>query len=524
MKPQTTSTNGHKRLSSATGRDIAAILFRHRGLALVAFLGIFALGLVFALVLADRYEAHTMILVQQSERADPVITGQANAQPVIDHNGVTPDQMTSELELLRSEDLLEQVVVASGLNKEPLSLLGRLRGYQGMTHEQRIEKEASDLAEKLDAQIVKDTNLISVSYRASDPRMAARVLQVLDELYLKKHVAVHRPPGTLDFFRQQTDQYQRGLVQAEGELLSFVHNQGVVSPQLQRDVTLQRLSDFEALEGQTQASIAEAEHRIHALDAKAATLPARQTTAVTTSDNAQLLQQLNSTLLDLELRRTDLLEKYAPTYRLVQDVEKQISQTRAAIQAAEAAKWRQETTDRDPNFELVREELTKAQADLAGYKARAAALGQAANAFQTKALWLEKQDVHQQDLLRNIKTAEDNYQLYLTKQEEARISEALDARRILNVIVAEAATVPALPVHSDLFYIVLAAFFAGLGCLGCAFLADNLDPTLRTPDEVEAVLNIPVLVSFPKGGNHHANGNGNGNGHYDINRIGAHVS
>ena len=44
-----------------------------------------------------------------------------------------------------------------------------------------------------------------------------------------------------------------------------------------------------------------------------------------------------------------------------------------------------------------------------------------------------------------MKTAEDNYLLYLRKREEARISDALDGKKIVNVTIAEAATVPVLP-------------------------------------------------------------------------------
>jgi capsular polysaccharide biosynthesis protein len=34
--------------------------------------------------------------------------------------------------------------------------------------------------------------------------------------------------------------------------------------------------------------------------------------------------------------------------------------------------------------------------------------------------------------------------------------------------------------------------------LGLAFVKDFLDPTFRTPDEVEAFLKIPVLAAIPK--------------------------
>ena len=59
------------------------------------------------------------------------------------------------------------------------------------------------------------------------------------------------------------------------------------------------------------------------------------TTLVRSSDNSQLLQQLKSTLLNLELKRTELLTKYEPTYRLVGEVEHQIRDVKATISAEE---------------------------------------------------------------------------------------------------------------------------------------------------------------------------------------------
>ena len=102
--------------------------------------------------------------------------------------------------------------------------------------------------------------------------------------------------------------------------------------------------------------------------------------------------------------------------------------------------------------------------------------------------------------------------LYLRKQEEARISNALDTRGILNVTVAQAAAVPSLPTHSNVWYVALGGLLAGLGSIGLAFGFDSLDTTLRTPGEVESVLNIPLLAALPKEANGKANGKAHGNG------------
>jgi hypothetical protein len=57
---------------------------------------------------------------------------------------------------------------------------------------------------------------------------------------LEKHLAVHRPAGALDFFRQQTEQYQKELRAAEQQLKDFSRKQGVVSIEIERDRLLLR--------------------------------------------------------------------------------------------------------------------------------------------------------------------------------------------------------------------------------------------------------------------------------------------
>jgi uncharacterized protein involved in exopolysaccharide biosynthesis len=106
----------------------------------------------------------------------------------------------------------------------------------------------------------------------------------------------------------------------------------------------------------------------------------------------------------------------------------------------------------------------------------------------------------QHNLTRAVKASEENYMLYLRKQEEARISDSLDSQRIVNVAIAEAATVPAFPVRSTGFFVLLGGLLATLVSVASAFVADYFDPRLRTADEVEAVLNTPVLAAIPRNG------------------------
>ena len=136
-------------------------------------------------------------------------------------------------------------------------------------------------------------------------------------------------------------------------------------------------------------------------------------------------------------------------------MEKEIRETRATIAGEKDAPVRDETTDQNPTYEWVKSELAKARTELSGLKARAVADQVALAKYRSDARNLQQAAIVQQDLLRTAKTEEDNYLLYRRKQEEARINDALDARGILNVAIAEPATVPALP--SQVFVLLRSA-------------------------------------------------------------------
>src|ERR1700686_175866 len=103
--------NGTERLP--TLRDIATPLFRHRKIVVLAFLGILfgtALGII---LLPKDYEAKMKILVKH-ERADAAVSPGRDA--VMSNPGeVTEEELNSEVELLKSRDLLEKVVIACNL-------------------------------------------------------------------------------------------------------------------------------------------------------------------------------------------------------------------------------------------------------------------------------------------------------------------------------------------------------------------------------------------------------------------------
>jgi uncharacterized protein involved in exopolysaccharide biosynthesis len=516
---------GH-RFYSFTARDVVAIVFRHQRVMMLSFVGVVLGVLLSAVFLPTKYRSETKLLVKR-ERIDPVVSPEQNA-PMMFHDTVGEEEINSEVELIQSQDVLQQVVTTCGLDQKTF-FSHLFHPYE--TQQNRTDRAVLKLRGDLQLEVIKKTDVISISYESHKPAVAQRVLVTLDTAYLEKHLEVHHPPGQEEFFEKEAERYKKEMMAAEEQLHNFDGQQNGVAPNTQRDMILQKLADFSSTLDTTRASISETEKRIADLEAQTHSTPTRMTTQVKKGDNAQVLETLKSTLITLENKRTELLTKYQVTYPLVVEVDKEIADTKKALADEQSSPVVEETTDQNTTYNWVMSELAKAKADLAGFQARERSLVTTVAMYKDQARKLDEQGILQGDLTRTSKADEANYLLYEKKKEEARISDALDRTRILNVSIAQNPGLPSLPTRSPWLFGLVAVLLASAVSLGVVFAVDYADQSFRTPAEVIAELRIPVLAAVPthrdregryrygsepvdasESGNG-SNGNGNGNGH-----------
>lgn len=480
-------------IPSPTLRDLLAVIFRQRRLAIFSFAGVLLASFAYSM-LTPAYQAHMKILLRRG-RSDPLVTPQSNGPLQLSRNEVTEEDLNSEVDLLRDETLLRAVVKANGLQAR--GILDRL-GLRRDDPERRMARGVRSLAYRLHVEPIRKSNLILVRYDAFDPALAARVLDTLSSVYLEQQTRLHRPTGEFAFFAYQAAQSRANLEEAQQRLVEYGRLGGVVSAALERDSSLQRCGELEGAYRQARIARADLEQRIQNLQHQMSSFPARSTADIRSSDNAQLLENLKSRLLELQLKRTALMKVYEPSYLLVREVDEQIAHTQASLSAEQALPLREETTEKDPNYEWAKAELEKVRVDRGALAAREVAIANELLASRKEARMLGEAAIHQQDLLREMKTAEETYLLYTRKSEEARIGDALDERGIVNVTVAAPPVVPALPKRSVWLVGLAALVTAGGLSTAICFVVDYLDPAVRTPSEVVACLRAPVLASLPR--------------------------
>jgi uncharacterized protein involved in exopolysaccharide biosynthesis len=478
-------------------RDFVVIGLRWRKRVALAFLVTLAIAIAATPFWPRSYESVMKILVKR-ERLDPLSGGDQNAA----RRELAEEELSAEIELLRSEDVLRNVVLTTGLRdrtREPLWF--RFSRPMGASSEEvRTQKAVRGLADRLSIKLPKSSSVITVAYSSDDPRLGANVLSRLSRLYIDKHMTMNRAPEQFEFFNQQAEDCRRKLAAVWERLAQSGRLAGAAEPKLELGIAVQKLGDLRINLQQAETGIVETRNRIRSLETQLASASPRMTTAVRTSENPQLMMQLKSTLLTLELKRTELLSKFQPTYPAVVEVDQQIAKARSAVEAAERSPALDQTTDRDPNYEWLRSELAKSRTELEALRSRASSVATYVHEYESRSDKLNERTLKQQDLLSVAAALEDSYRLYLRKREEARISDALDRRRILNVSIAQEPTVPVLPATSPWMTVIVGAVIAILVAIGAGLGSEYADNSFRSAYDVTVYLDVPVIASLPRGG------------------------
>jgi uncharacterized protein involved in exopolysaccharide biosynthesis len=483
-----------------TLRDILSPVFRHRRLVLGSFCALLACTILFAWRWASHYYVARMQVVVEPTRTDPAITSAQNTS-VPSSKSISTDQISSEIALLRGQDMFRTIVVTCDLVPDvrwsPSDIF--LSPDPDRKKAMNVEKAAMGVAGGVKVEAEKTSNVINVKYgRSGNPETPACVLQNLSKLYMAKHLLLRRPAGSSEFFAGQAEKYHRDLENVEMQLANFSRDEGVAAPDILRTNMAQQVVNSVASLYQTRQAIAADEQRLKEIARQLEVTPLRTSTQQISSPANGLLQELQNNLLVAQLKRTQLVAKYDPSYPLVQEADQEIAATEAAITKAQDTKYLVQTTDRDPTHEFLREDMAKTQTDLASQRATAAAIAQTIDRMNLQMVNFDAKAVKQAALLREAKVDEGNYLLYASKREQERTSDALDEKRIADVAIAVPPVVPVLPAYGP-FLVIFVGFVASLlVSVSSAFVADYLDPSFRTPKDVIEALNILVLASVPR--------------------------
>lgn len=418
--------------------------------------------------------------------------------PVEDGNGMQSEPLTeslinSEVEILTSWDIAEQVVKAIG----PEKLLPGAKG-------DLLKPAARIVSNGLTVSARKGSNVIFVSFKNKDPELATRVLEQLISLYFIKHLEVHRSANAFEFVSQQADRARSRLDTTETLLKRLKSDAGITSLKDGRDnlnadlaKTSQALQIASAEQAEQQARVEELKTSL----AGKVSDPAQIAAPPPYAEESQQYRALLGRLDKLRQKNLELLAKYTPQNPLV---------TLNQNQIADLEKQRAQLESKFPALTTMLPEASprSQQLDLLGERARLAGLDAKTNALRTRFDQLQEQarifsDIAPQieQLERTKEMEEANYKYFNASLEKARVDEALDPAKIPNISAVQTPS-PAVKASAGLKKIVIALIGGGTALgLSVSFLIELLfNRTVKRPSEVESLLGMPPLLSIPDSG------------------------
>jgi uncharacterized protein involved in exopolysaccharide biosynthesis len=417
----------------ALARDLVT---RHHKLFIYTVLTTFALIMGAALVMKKQYRSDMKYLVQNA-RSIPVLSSDRSSSSIV--NGVTEEQLNSELEILQSEDVLSAVAdpdwrPEDAKNRTPDEV---------RKHSLKIKA----LSEHLTVDPIAKEDVMSVSYIADSPKEAFGVLSTLSTAYLARHERLRRPAGASTFFVEQASLYEGAWKTAVQNLVDFQQLHRLISVPVAEE-SLQRsiAADEEVLRG-TRLKLSESDASLRVGEGLISGVPPRQQTQQRKVPNEQLLQQLKSSLVGLNNRRLELLNRYKPTDRLVTELDQEIVETTNAIETENKSQNVEETTDVNPSWQQLKTTLLQERLNHYALQAERAGLEQQLDQLRAQLVEAQGLEVTYGQLRSRADEAQSNYKTFVEKRDLARAEDAMDANKILNVTVMQTPTFHYAPVR-----------------------------------------------------------------------------
>lgn len=485
-------------------QSIGQVLRARKWLILGTTLLTFALTAVGTWLTKPVYTSSASILVKK-ERFDAPVTPEQVISTGQPDRRLSEEEINSEVEILNSPSLLEEVV--KRLQLEQAFMPGKGNTVFAAFGREKSNNTADDTAlamsraltklqENLTVEPGKKSNLIKISYKANDRNQAAQVINTLCQVYQERLIELNQSGDTKDFFAAQAETMRAKLNEKEAALKrnSPLPNSQLLNQQI--ETQMRQRSEYEIALQTTRTAIAETQARIQSLQQQMAKEPERLQSEERISRRSAP-DAIKSQLFSLELRRSELLSKYKPTHRLIVDLDKDIEKARRMVEQIEKVPAESSVTSAlNPLRQRLNDTLTNERSTLASLQEKERLLSATVYQATGKVNTLGAQGYEQKRLERERDLADQSYQLYAKKGEEGRISTALDKQGIVNINVIEAARAPYKATSPNVPLNLIVGLIGGLILsLAATFTLEYFYPTVQPSKPLTSVSKYVKAIS-----------------------------
>ena len=457
---------------------------------IIPILSSILISIGFSLKLPKVYRASTLILVQRQKVPANYV------QEIVSID--IEDRIRTITQQITSRTNLEKIITDFNLFKDPGS---------PVFMEDKIQNLRKRITVDVSRNERRGANAFEIFFTGKHPRQVADVANALASYYITENLKLREDQaiGTSEFLMDELETIKRRLVEKEAVLKSYRKKyMGGLPEQLETNLRIleriqqqivtnqENLREAENRKLLIRQQISEAEEIRQNRQASADVVISQERT----TEQSRSLDQLKNQLASLKSRYT---EKHPDIVRLQKEITRLESMEKGAsgyTQRAQGIPQDREATETERD--LINQ-LREIELQIKNLKSEADQLQSQMKWYQKQVENTPKREQELMSLKRDYSNIQETYDSLLNRKLEAEIAVNLERKQKGEQFkILDPAKVPIRPFKPNTQRILLMGIVFGFALgLSLAYLREMLDTSLRRPEEIETLLQIPVLASLP---------------------------
>jgi len=483
-------------------RDYLRIVEKRKKTVLTFLIITITVVLIATFTATPMYEARTSLLVEKSD-SKPVLMNEYPVQ-------FDPEFLETQFQIIKSNSVAKRVVKILSLDtkyyndfksdQKTTSFIGNLTGWfsdlislalkitgikqrdlGSIENHEQVERTskgdeiAQIISNSLSVTPIRNSKVVEVGYMSENPVLSAMIVNTVAKAYIEEVLEMKmRASGfALSWLTKKAEEEREKLNRSEMALQEYVREKDIVTIEDRVAIIPQKLAELS-----TKLTLAETRRKeLEVLYEKMLSVPKSEAETIPVISSSTTFQSIQEQVLKSEQNIAELSKKYGKKHPVM-------------IRAMGELKSLNQTKDQE-----IRRIIKSISNDYELAKSNEKDLKDFLEKIKQEAVDLNEKFIQYGMMKREVETNRSLYNALITKIKEQKITEKIQTINVWVIDVAETPEFPARP--RKMLNMILGLVFGLFGGIGLVFFIEYFDNTIKSPDDAEETLKIPVLGVIP---------------------------
>jgi capsular exopolysaccharide synthesis family protein len=355
--------------------------------------------------------------------------------------------------------------------------------------------------ENLTIKDIKGADVLVVSYKNTDPKIAAKVVNSLMAVYLEENISTLRSEAAAahKFIKKQLPNAELIVRKAEAELAKFKEKNKIISLQEEATKAVEILGELQKQININQSQLADVDTQSQKIRQQLG-MSSQQALIMTSLSQSSGVQDILKEIQQLESQLAAKRTIFNNNHPQIMNLEDKLQALKQLLQKRTKQIINPEKIQLNSNLQMgdleqnLTARLVELESSRLGLISQFSALSQLQSSYKQRLNNLPRLEQQQRQLERQVQASQSTYSLLLQKLQEIRITEN---QNVGNASIISEAEVPEYPNNSPIITYLVAFLLGTLSALLTVYILELKDKSIKTIDEAKELLGLTLLGVIP---------------------------